>query len=401
MRILAITNLFPNPMQPERGAANRQHFRALARDHEVKVVAPISWIDELRGCRRGGFSLPRDRRWQLDGIDVVHPRFYYPPRIMRSHYGRLFLRAIRAEVLEIARDFRPDILLGSWAYPDGYAAVQLARELNLPAAVHVVGSDINLLDQYPARRGETIKTLRAADLVIAVSEDLAHKVIGLGVNASRVAVVYRGVDRELFFPGSQADAQADLGIGAADPMLLMIGNLVPVKAVDVLVSACGLLADRFPHLQCHIIGKGPLLKKLRTQADELSVADKIQFHGVIEHQALPTWYRAADLVVLPSLAEGVPNVLLESIACGRPYVASNTGGIPEISTHAACSLVEPGQPQTLAAAICSRLEDQTPPTQSDLPAASWDEAARALVAVLAKVVGVAPRVVGTPRQAIA
>jgi glycosyltransferase involved in cell wall biosynthesis len=184
-------------------------------------------------------------------------------------------------------------------------------------------------------------------------------------------------------------------------MLLMIGNLVPVKAVDVLISACGLLANRFPRMQCHIIGNGPLLKKLRTQADELSVADKVQFHGVIKHHTLPTWYRAADLVVLPSLAEGVPNVLLESIASGRRYVASNTGGIPEISAHAGCSLVEPDQPQALAAAICSRLEDQTTPTPSDLPAASWDEAARALVAVLAKVVGVAPRVVGTPRQAIA
>ena len=95
MRILVITNLYPNPCQPQRATYNRQHFRALARDHEVKVVAPISWMDELRTQLRGGSALPRNWRCQLDGIDVVHPRYYYPPGILRSQYGRFFLRSIR------------------------------------------------------------------------------------------------------------------------------------------------------------------------------------------------------------------------------------------------------------------------------------------------------------------
>ena len=384
MRILVITNLYPNPLQPQRGAANRQHFRALAEDHEVKIVSPISWIDELQARWRGAHAIPRDRRCHVDGIDVVHPRYYYPPGVLRSRYGRLLLRAIRSDVLEVARELQPDVVLGSWAYPDGYAATELANELNVPSAVAVLGSDVNLLNQYPTRRHETVKALRRADTVITVSKDLAGKVIDLGVGASRVAVVYRGVDRDRFYPGSQRDAQAELGMVEADPALLFIGNLVPVKAIDMLVKACGLLAERLPRMQCHIVGDGPLRQQLSSLAAELSLSAKVRFHGVIDHDRLPTWYRAADLVVLPSMAEGVPNVLLESIACGRPYVASNTGGIPEISRHGGCSLVPPGDSRALAEAIYSKLMDRSVPTASDLPVGSWKEAARSLAAALTR-----------------
>ena len=383
MRIIAITNLYPNPYQPQRATHNRQHFRALARDHELRIVAPISWVDELRGRLDGKGRLPRSRRCEVDGMEVVHPRYYYPPGVLRSRYGQFFLRSIRSYVRDMAREALPDILLGSWAYPDGYAAVRLAREMNIPAAVHVLGSDVNLLDHYPARRAETWKTLRAADSVITVSQDLANIVIDGGIESQRVAVVYRGIDRSIFFPASQQDAQTALNVDGEGPLLLFVGNLAPVKAVDVLVSACALLADRYPRMQCHIIGDGPLRKQLRAQAIALSVHKQIQFHGVIEHGQLPTWYRAADLVVLPSRAEGVPNVLLESIACGRPYVASDTGGIPEISNHPGCGLVAPGDAQALADAIVRKLQSADAPAPSDLPVDSWAQSGQALANVLA------------------
>ena len=373
-----ITNLYPNPYQPQRATYNRQHFCALAKDHEVKIVAPISWFDELRHRLRGRNQLARDRWCERDGIQVIHPRYYYLPRVLRAQSGHFLLRSIRSDVRDIAKSFRPDVLLGSWAYPDGFAAVQLAKEMNIPVAVQVLGSDVNLLDRYPARRRQTWNTLRSADAVICVSQDLATKVIDHGVEPQRVSVVYGGVDRSLFFPASQQQAQSDLGISGARPVLLFVGNLVPVKAVDVLIAACSSLARHFPRMQCHIIGDGPLRRALQAQAVGAALETHVRFHGTIEHKQLPTWYRAADLVVLPSLAEGVPNVLLESIACGRPYVASDTGGIPEISRHAGCALVAPGEPQVLADAIVAMLHKGTKPAPADLPMADWNASGRAL-----------------------
>lgn len=377
-----ITNLYPNPYQPQRATYNRQHFAALAKFHQVKVVAPISWVDEARARLRGGDKLISTRCRQGDGIQTVHPRYYYSPGIFRSQYGQFLLRSIRRDVIDIAKDFQPDVLLGSWAYPDGYATVQLARQMKIPAAVQVLGSDVNLLDRYPARARRTWDTLRSADAVITVSQDLANHVLSHGVDSQRVSVVYGGVDRELFFPGSQQDAQVELNIASPDPMLLFVGNLVPVKAVDSLLTACSILAASFPRMQCFILGDGPLRKPLQSQVAALSLEKQVCFQGVMDHRQLPTWYRAADLVVLPSLAEGVPNVLLESIACGRPYVASRVGGIPEISEHAGCVLVAPGDPQSLADAIARKLRDATAPTPADLPAPNWDASAHRLGQVL-------------------
>src|SRR5690606_24163859 len=82
MKILALTNLYPNPLQPHRAAFNRHRFRFLAADHELRMIAPVSWRDEwaLRGT---GPGIARDRRTTLDGIPVAHPRYWYTPGVLR------------------------------------------------------------------------------------------------------------------------------------------------------------------------------------------------------------------------------------------------------------------------------------------------------------------------------
>src|SRR6478735_8151555 len=90
MRILAITNLYPNPLQPHRGAFNRQQFRALAERHEVRVIAPIAWTDERSARRAGGAALPAERRVECDGLNVAHPRYLFTPKVLRGQYGNMF-----------------------------------------------------------------------------------------------------------------------------------------------------------------------------------------------------------------------------------------------------------------------------------------------------------------------
>ncbi|HSX63702.1 MAG TPA: glycosyltransferase, partial [Pseudoxanthomonas sp.] len=96
----------------------------------------------------------------------------------------------------------------------------------------------------------------------------------------------------------------------------------------------------------------------------LGIAEKVSFHGSLPHHTLPAWLRAADLFVLPSRSEGVPNVLLEASACGTPYVASDVGGIPEIAPLGASTLVPPEQPAALADAMLASL--QSPPARPAL-----------------------------------
>lgn len=381
MKILALTNLYPNPLQPHRAAFNRHRFRFLAEHHQVRLIAPVSWRDEwaLRGT---GARIPSDRRTTCDGIAVEHPRYWYTPGVLRGQYGRFFEASVRPAFDRAVRAFEPDIVLATWAYPDGWAAVRLARRHGLPVAVLVHGSDVRRMDEFAARRAGTREALCEADGVIAVSADLAARVVALGAAPERVATVLDGVDRTLFHPGDRAAARQRLGLADDRRHLLYIGNLLPVKGVDVLLQACQAMDAKRQDWRLHLVGDGAERARLQAQAQSAGLADRVVFHGAQPHAALPDWLRAADLFVLPSRSEGIPNVLLEASACGTPYVASRVGGIPEIAALGAGVLVPPEQPQALAGAIDAAL--QAPPAQPAEGPRDRREAVAEIAAFLAR-----------------
>jgi glycosyltransferase involved in cell wall biosynthesis len=133
-----------------------------------------------------------------------------------------------------------------------------------------------------------------------------------------------------------------------------------VKGVDVLLEACRRLSVSIGPWRLHLVGEGSSKSKLERLADKLGIKSRVSFHGAIEHEHLPDWFRAADLLVLASRSEGVPNVLLEAAACGLPFVASNVGGIPEIAGLGSSRLVPPERPAELAHAIADMLEHPGP-----------------------------------------
>src|SRR5207248_1113815 len=108
--------------------------------------------------------------------------------------------------------FRPDLIYATWAYPDGWATVRMARRVGLPVVIQVHGSDVLVTTRHAKRRELTFDALRAADGVVAVSQDLADRALAEGVRPERVRVVYGGVDPALFHPGPQADARRRLGL---------------------------------------------------------------------------------------------------------------------------------------------------------------------------------------------
>ena len=388
MRVLALTNLYPNPYQPHRAPFNRQQFVALAREHEVQVIAPIAWTGEWTARARGAAALAGDGLRPTDGIAVHHPLYAFTPKVLRGLYGRFLVRSVRECFMDVWHRFRPHVVLGCWAYPDGWAAVHLAREVGLPVAIKVHGSDVLTVGNHPARRRRTIQALAGADAVVAVSRDLAAHTVAMGVAPTRVHVVYNGIDRSAFFPGSRDAARRELGIASSGPLVLFVGNLVPVKGLDVLIDALALVAAGGGDVRCAIAGDGPLRSELRSRIKALRLEERVRLAGQVPQGRLPQWYRAADLVVLPSRSEGVPNVLLEAAACGTPCIASRVGGIPEILRPEA--LVPPGDPGALADRLRAFLiaRGQAPAPARD--PGSWTDSARALATVLQKITAAAP-----------
>ena len=208
MRILALTNLYPNPYQPLRASFNRQLFRALGKQVPLQVISPIAWTDELAAHRTWSL-LPRDRRVTLDGLIVDHPCYFYTPKVLRYWYGSFFRASVRPAFVRALDEFRPDIVFAPWAYPDGWAAVELGHSAGLPVVVKVHGSDVRVLSHYRGRRHRTAEALQRADGVVAVSKELLGQIVDLNVAPDKVHVAYSGVDLKLFCPGSKAERAAD------------------------------------------------------------------------------------------------------------------------------------------------------------------------------------------------
>jgi glycosyltransferase involved in cell wall biosynthesis len=241
------------------------------------------------------------------------------------------------------------------------------------------------MDHASRKRG-TADALTRADRVVAVSRDLARRVVELGADPARVHVIYNGVDAEVFRPGDRAEARRRLGLDPHRTALLYVGNLIPVKGVDLLIEACIALAARGLDFDLHMVGKGALRPAMEARVRQAGLGVRVRFHGVVPHDRLPDWFRAASAFVLPSRSEGVPNVLLEAAACGTPFVATAVGGVPEIAHLGASRLAPPEDPSALVDAIGELLASGPRPAGAGV-GRTHAVAARELVAVFEAALG--------------
>lgn len=353
MRILAVTNLYPGPGRELIAAFNRQQFAALAGQCELRVIAPVAWPTAWKEAIRG--KRTRGRHVNPDGVEVEHPVYYYPPRILRHRYGECYLRSIRRAAERAITEHRPDVLLSCWTHPDGWAAVQIGREHRLPVVIKAIGSDLLVAANDPRRRIRISDALSGADGVVTVSRHLAEHALLLGAEAARVRVVPEGLNESVFFPGDRHTARLRLGLPPDEQVVLFVGNLLWTKGVGLLVKACRSLVDRGAQFHCYLIGGGADAAKLRSLVRAERLESRVSLAGSCAHAELPNWYQAADVVALPSYSEGIPNVLREALACGRPFVASDVGGIPEIAHPSYSRLIPRGDAAALADSLTAML----------------------------------------------
>ncbi len=383
MRVLAVTHLYPTPDDPSFAAFNRQQFAHLGRLHELQVVRPLSWPFVLRHALRGR-AVPKVFQHD-DGITVHTPTYFYPPRVYREHYGTFFERSIASTIEPLLRSFGPDVILATWAHPDGWAAVRLGARAGIPVVVKVHGSDV-LVHAVGARRARVTEALTRADAVVAVSADLAVQVRALGVAPERVHVVPHGLDVMRFTPGDRDAARQRLGLVLQTPLVLFVGRVLVSKGAADLVRACALLRDRGVAFTCRLVGPGAEAEV--TSLIQQYRLEQVTVEGARSHADLPDWYLACDVVALPSHSEGIPNVLREAVASGKPFVATRVGGIPEISDPSYSALVPAGNVAALAGALERMLA--APPrvdrSVSDRINITWADSANRLAALLADVV---------------
>jgi teichuronic acid biosynthesis glycosyltransferase TuaC len=384
LRVLAITKIFPNAAEPLSAPFNRQQFAALRERCDLEVMATIPWFPGAGLVSRwssAGKLASVPRRETIAGIDVTHPRTLFVPRLAHSAWGPLYAASI-APALAAYRG-KVDVVLGSWAYPDGFAAVIAAKILRVPCVVKLHGSDINVIAKLPGPRWLTAWALPQAERVVAVSRALADEVVALGVLRERVAIVMNGVDADLFKPRDRTAARSELGMPAG-PLALYVGNLKPEKGIVDLVQAWEAVLQRVPDATLAIVGGGPYRSELETAIKRYG--ERVKLLGPQPLERVPVWMAACDVLTLPSHNEGTPNVVLEALASGRRVVATSVGGIPDLITGPTLGTLVPAKdPDALADALAVAL--RTPYDPADVARlgarGGWAASATALHAVLA------------------
>jgi len=355
---LEIAQDFPDEYYPSRGMFVKQAIDAIAQRPgvRVEVVSPRAFVLPFKWFPHHDFSrLPLKKREKL--YTVHYPRYLYPApkrflyRLAGRSYGHFVNRYLRGVVFDACGGpgNRPALMHVHFPYPDAAGVWRMAKEWGIPFVCHVRGGfQVATGRPYKSVEPGLLKALHAADHIISVSEDTRREYMEKGIPGEKITVVPNGVDQALFRPVPLEEARRKCGLpGPGEKqVMLFVGYLRPRKGIDLLVEA---LPDIFMEHRSSIlviIGEGFLEKKLRKRVEEMGFTERVVFRKMVPHEEMPYWENAADVVVLPTLAEGRPNIVIEAMACGRPIVSTAVSGIPELVESGASGILVPPRDRT-------------------------------------------------------
>jgi len=351
MRGLIITNLYPNSSQPTRATFNFQQFEHLGQHCELLILVPV---------------FPSDWKYFKNFSNLklsIHNKVHYfkvptIPKLGKIVNAKILAWTILIFKRSLIKNFSPNFILGCFAYPDGVASSLIASKLKLPCFMKVHGTDINIMGEISPIKKQIKKELLKIKGVLSVSKALAENVANIGYPKEKIAVIYNGINHKKFYPKNREESRDKLALSKDMKIVLFIGNLLEAKgAID--------LAQAFirSNIKASLIfiGSGTAEEHLNQLAKKLNTGQSIRIIEPQNHNLIPDWLAACNLLALPSHNEGVPNVVLEAMACGRPVVASNVGGIPEILTVKSGILVDKGDLDGLATALIKGMKFEWDP----------------------------------------
>ena len=369
--MMIVTSYFASPFHSNRAPYNEQLVASLKSKANIRLIRPISWLDILKAQR--GLDNRAYYRGRWNDIEIRYPTFYFIPRIGHSFSGQLYYWSIRKAFAEFKSI--PDVFFASWAYPDAYGVMKLAKRHSRPLVMSVLGSDINVLAKRPDTGKQVKEVLDYASAIYSPSNALSRCVVELGVAADKVHTVYSGIDGRLFFARDKQACEGELGLEANKKRLIYVGNFKVAKGVIDFVKGIQKLALERRDFEALIIGKGEDEALLRSAIADCGVSDIVRIVGEVNHHELNAWVNASDCLCLPSYSEGLPNVVLEALKTGTTVVATNVGGIPEAVREPEKYLFEPGDINALSQRLGSALFDPDYHTVAGFDIQSYDQVA--------------------------
>lgn len=386
-RIALVTTFFPNRVFPHRTVFLKNLTGAFRRHVPVDVVAPVPYAPPVIGIARWRKLRAIPATESIEDMAVCHPRYGVLPKL-DALSGMTYFLGVMGVLKRLRAQHGRFLVHAHCAYPDGVGAALAARALDLPYVITAHGSDLNVYAKQRLLRPQIRWAFGGARGVIAVSRELEAKAAALAGQVPVERIPCAGFNPEIFFPRPRQDARSALkpAIASAARVVIFVGNLVPVKAVDALLSAWATLRARGALNDTDrliIIGDGPERVRLAAMA-----VDGTHFAGALPQPEVARWIAAADVLCLPSRHEGMPNVVVEALASGIPVVASRVGGIPELVTDGVNGrLATAGNAMELSDALYAVLTGPWDPAtiRSSVSHLTWDALAVRNLDFLARV----------------
>jgi D-inositol-3-phosphate glycosyltransferase len=361
VRRLAVLSLHTSPLvQPGTGDSGgmnvyvRELVSALARAGVPCDVYTRAWHDNLAPVVN-----------VEPGVRVVHVDAGPRAELSKEELPGVVPAFTRGVVEHIRATGDVDVIHANY-WLSGVAGHEAKHELGLPlvSTFHTLARvkvDADVVESAERARAESA-VIGCSDVILANCEEEARDLREhYAARPERIEIVAPGVEHAFFSPGDQAGARHAVGWRASGPMLLFVGRIQPLKGLDVAVGALAALDDE--RAQLAVVGgpsgpDGPAeLASVLELAVDLGVRERIRFVPPQPHHLLSSWYRAADVVLVPSRSESFGLVALEAAACGRPVVASDVGGLRTIVESGRTGFLVGGRaPEPYAAKVALLLD---------------------------------------------
>ena len=330
-----------------------KEINVLVRTNPFAEISNYLPVPQLEGFKR---SYKIDLLHTPLNINVIPtPLWYLPGNRFYKFIGAKHFNAVDKMIQHQHLTF--DIIHTHFTWSAGYAGARLKENYNVPLVVTAHGYDIYSLPFKDNEWQNKIKyVLNTADHIITVSQSNLACIKKLNISTP-VTIIPNGFRTDFFYPHDSSECRKMLNLPQDKKIILTVGNLEPVKGQTHLIEAVTKIMQDRENILCVIVGTGKLRTAFECQIRSLGLENSIILAGGKLHNEIPLWMNACDVFVLPSLNEGNPTVMFEALGCGKPFVGTKVGGVPEVITSDEYGLlVDPADPEDLAEKILVALD---------------------------------------------
>lgn len=291
----------------------------------VEIPALLNISDFNAHIKKNAFDFTN----KPNNVEIIPvPIYYLPYDWFYKRLGNWHFQGVDKIIKK--KKIKFDIVHAHFTWSSGYVGSKLKEKYNVPFVITCHGYDIyNLPFKDKEWRKKIKHVLNSADQIITVSNNNLKYIKKLNIKTS-AKVINNGFNSGLFYPKEKERCRKKLNLPLNKKIVLSVGNLEEVKNHEFLIKAFNTIKNTNNDIICIIVGSGKLKRQLQNLINSNHLNNNVFLKGLRPHHEIINWINASDIFVLPSLNEGGPTVMFESLACGIPFIGTNVGGISQI-----------------------------------------------------------------------